>query len=96
MPLYTFVANYGLGTYLDQREAGAVQEAVRDYARENDFSFLTSLNADDRQRLKTALLTCDVETAGALKNVWFCTVHVQRDLFLLHIVLSTESEQNAT
>ena len=96
MPLYTFVANYGPGTYLDQREAGAVQEAVHVYARENDFSFLTSLSADDRQMLKTALLTSSVVAAGALKNVWSCMVHVQRDLFLLHIVLGTESEQNAT
>ncbi|MDZ4099665.1 MAG: hypothetical protein U1E13_13355 [Methylophilaceae bacterium] len=96
MHLYTFVANYGLGTYLDQREAGTVQEAIQIYARENDFSFLTSLSADDQDMLKTALLTCSVEPAGELKNVWFCMVHVEQDLFLLHVVCHLTHHSSGT
>jgi len=96
MFLYTFVANYGLGTYLDQQEAGTVPEAVQVYARENDFSFLTSLSVDDRQMLKTTLLTCSVEEAGELKNVWFCMVDVGQSLFLLHVVCHLTHHSSGT
>lgn len=95
MPTYTFVANYGLGTYLDQREAASAQEAVRAYARENDFTFLTGIDIDTRLNLKAALLSCSVEPAGELRNVWACMIPVQRDIFLLSVVLSAEREQGA-
>ena len=83
---FTFVANYGLGTYLDQQEASTANAAVETYARSNDFAFLSSISAGDRQELKRSLSTCKVEPAGTLKNVWACTVPLKQDLFLLHVV----------
>jgi hypothetical protein len=93
--LYTFIANYGLGTYLDQREAATVVSAVQAYARDNDFVFLTTIGAKERESLKRSLSSCKVEPAGTLQNVWSCAVPVERDVFLLQVVLSA-SGQRAT
>jgi hypothetical protein len=88
VPTYTFIANYGLGTYLDQCEAMSAGEAVKAYAGGNDFAFLSGIDSESRENLKSALISCNLEAAGQLRNVWACAVPVQRDLFLLHVVLS--------
>jgi hypothetical protein len=94
--LYTFIANYGLGTYLDQREAPTVGAAVHAYARNSDFSFLTGLSADQRTELSQALTSCSVEAAGNLRNVWACAVPVNRELFHVTVVLGAGVQASAT
>jgi hypothetical protein len=94
--LYTFIANYGLGTYLDQREAPTVGAAVHAYARDNDFSYLTGLSAEQRAELKQAIASCTLQAAGNLRSVWACAVPANRELFHITVVLGAEGQPSAT
>ncbi|MBL9046872.1 MAG: hypothetical protein JNK34_06095 [Tabrizicola sp.] len=83
MKLWTIVADYKGGTYIDQALASTIDAALRDVGSRAEYDFLASLLDES--------LETPVKLDG-MKNVWCTTLLFDDELLLINVVLTAFDE----